>query len=337
MPATIKDIAKKTGLGLATISAYLNGVNVREKNKILIEKAIKDLDFEVNELARGLKTNTTKTIGIIIPELSNIFCTEIITIMEDIFRSHGYAAIVCDCRTDPVLEQQAVEFLLQRRVDGIINIPVTDQNVHLKKAQKKNKPIVLIDRHISGIECDCVLVDNVKACEQAVQHLIEKNHIEIGIIVGPQKVFTAHQRLQGYKNALKNNKIKINQDLILSSDLTIDGGSEALKLLIKNNPDMSAVIVTNYEMTIGAVIAINDLDIKVPQQLSVIGFDNINFAKATMPQLSIVTQPLKEIAENTAHLMLERLAGDKTEFKAICLDTSFFNGNSIMPQINKRK
>ena len=100
MGATMKDIARVTGLGLATISSYLNGGNVREKNRIKIEAAIDELDFEVNEVARGLKTNRTKTIGIIIPELNNIFCAEIITEVEDVLRNHGYATMICDCRTD---------------------------------------------------------------------------------------------------------------------------------------------------------------------------------------------------------------------------------------------
>ena len=122
MAATIKDIANRTGLGLATISSYLNGGNVREKNREKIELAIKELHFEVNEVARGLKTNRTYTIGVVIPELNNIFCTEIITGMEDILRKKGYATIVCDCRTDKELEREAVEFLYRKRVDGIINI-----------------------------------------------------------------------------------------------------------------------------------------------------------------------------------------------------------------------
>ena len=109
MGATMKDIARVTGLGLATISSYLNGGNVREKNRIKIEAAIDELDFEVNEVARGLKTNRTKTIGIIIPELNNIFCAEIITEVEDVLRNHGYATMICDCRTDAAREAEAAE------------------------------------------------------------------------------------------------------------------------------------------------------------------------------------------------------------------------------------
>ena len=170
----MKDIARRTGLGLATISSYFNGGNVREKNRIKIEEAIEELHYEVNEVARGLKTNATKTIGVVIPELNNTFCAEIITGMEDVLRSHGYATIVCDCRTDKKLEREAIEFLIRRRVDGVINMPVDEEGNHLKKFQRTGKPIVLIDRKIQGISCDSVLVDNEKAAEDAVRAVYRK-------------------------------------------------------------------------------------------------------------------------------------------------------------------
>ena len=193
----MKDIARLTGLGLATISSYFNGGNVREKNRVKIEKAIEELHYEVNEVARGLKTNATKTIGVVIPELNNIFCAEIITGMEDILRSHGYATIVCDCRTDKKLEQEAVEFLIRRRVDGIINMPVDETGAHLKRFQKTGKPIVLIDRKIQGIPCDSVLVDNKKAAEDA-DIIVTTGGVSVGKkdilhgaleILGAEKIF----------------------------------------------------------------------------------------------------------------------------------------------------
>ena len=176
MAATMKDIAKRTGLGLATISSYFNGGNVREKNRVKIEEAIEELHYEVNEVARGLKTNATKTIGVVIPELNNTFCAEIITGMEDVLRSHGYATIVCDCRTDKKLERDAVEFLSRKRVDGIISMPVDAEGNHLKKFQKTGKPIVLIDRRIQELSCDSVLVDNEKAAEDAMRVFFKAGH-----------------------------------------------------------------------------------------------------------------------------------------------------------------
>lgn len=332
MAATMKDIARRTGLGLATISSYFNGGNVREKNRIKIEEAIEELHYEVNEVARGLKTNATRTIGVVIPELNNTFCAEIITGMEDVLRSHGYATIVCDCRTDKKLEREAVEFLTRRRVDGIINMPVDEEGNHLKRFQKTGKPIVLIDRKIQGINCDSVLVDNKKAAEDAVRYFIERGHRNIGIIGGPEEVFTAQERMAGYYKALKSAGIPMSESLIWHGDYTIQGGVRGLEELVQNNPEMTAVFVTNYEMTMGAMIGLNELGIRIPEQLSMIGFDNLQFARACNPKLTIVAQPTDGIAREVAKVMLNHLenAGETSgELFSEKLETEIIAGKSV--------
>ena len=243
MAATMKDIARRTGLGLATISSYFNGGNVREKNRVKIEEAIQELHYEVNEVARGLKTNATKTIGVVIPELNNTFCAEIITEMEDVLRSHGYATIVCDCRTDKKLERDAVEFLSRKRVDGIISMPVDAEGNHLKKFQKIGKPIVLIDRRIQELSCDSVLVDNEKAAEDAMRVFFKAGHRKIGIIGGPEGISTAQERLQGYRSAYEKENLPVRESLIYHGDYTIQGGVRGIEKLVADNPDMTAVFV----------------------------------------------------------------------------------------------
>ena len=332
MAATMKDIARRTGLGLATISSYFNGGNVREKNRIKIEEAIEELHYEVNEVARGLKTNATRTIGVVIPELNNTFCAEIITGMEDILRSHGYATIVCDCRTDKKLEREAVEFLIRRRVDGIINMPVDEEGNHLKRFQKTGKPIVLIDRKIQGIDCDSVLVDNKKAAEDAVHYFIERGHRNIGIIGGPEEVFTAQERMAGYCKALESAGIPVRESLIWHGDYTIQGGVRGLEELVQNNLEMTAVFVTNYEMTMGAMIGVNELGIRIPEQLSLIGFDNLQFARACNPKLTIVSQPTDGIAKEVAKVMLNHLenTGETSgELFSEKLETEIIAGKSV--------
>lgn len=328
----MKDIARRTGLGLATISSYFNGGNVREKNRIKIEEAIEELHYEVNEVARGLKTNATRTIGVVIPELNNTFCAEIITGMEDVLRSHGYATIVCDCRTDKKLEREAVEFLIRRRVDGIINMPVDEEGNHLKRFQKMGKPIVLIDRKIQGIDCDSVLVDNKKAAEDAVRYFIGRGHRNIGIIGGPEEVFTAQERMAGYYKALESAGIPVRESLIWHGDYTIQGGVRGLEELVQNNPEMTAVFVTNYEMTMGAMIGVNELGIRIPEQLSMIGFDNLQFARACNPKLTIVAQPTDGIAREVAKVMLNHLenAGETPgELFSEKLETEIIAGKSV--------
>ncbi len=330
MAATIKDIAKETGLGLATISSYLNGGNVREKNRVKIEEAIEKLDFEVNEVARGLKTNRTKMIGIILPELNNIFFAEIITELEDVLRGQGYAAMICDCRTDEKREEEAIDFLKRRRVDGMIIIPTGKSGRGLQEVMDAGKPIVMIDRRIRNVRCDTVLVDNRGAAEDAIRRLLDRGHRKIGMIAGAEDVYTAEERFQGYCRALEAAGIPAEDSLIVRGDYTILGGSRGIKELAKRNPDMTAVFISNYEMTLGAMIELNELGVRIPEEMSVIGFDNIEFAKACIPRLSIVTQPTKELGRRAAELMLKRLEEkERTEFETVRLATSFVEGRSV--------
>lgn len=329
---TIKDIARETGLGIATISKYLNGGTVREKNKIAIETAIDQLGFTLNELARGFKTGKSYTIGVIIPELSNIFITSIITIIEDILRKNGYGVIICDCRTDNDQECEAMRFLIRKRVDGIINMPVSKDGKHLMPAIENGIPIVLIDRMIPNLQDDvnAVLVDNVSASASAVTTLFEAGHKNIGIILGPQDVFTSQQRLLGYNQVLIQNQMQPEISRIVFSDYTVQGGYESMKKLLLDS-EVTAVFVTNYEMTLGAIIAINELGISIPEQISFIGFDNLHFSSVIQPKLTIVTQPLEEIGQNAAEILLSKLTKDESEIGArvITLSTGMIPGDSV--------
>lgn len=330
--ATIKDIAKKTGLGLATISKYLNGGHVLEQNRAAIEAAIGELGYTVNEVARGLKTSRSRTIGVVIPELSNLFITSIVTVVEDILRKNGYAVIICDCRTDEEQEAEAVRFLVRKQVDGIINMPVGKSGAHLAPAIEKGLPVVLIDRltETSADTVSAVLVDNAAAAESATGELLAAGHRNIGILLGPQDVYTSRQRLQGYTQALGRRGLAPDETLIAYSDYTVQGGYESMKQLLAQ-PQMSAVFVTNYEMTLGAILAVNDAGVRIPQQLSLIGFDNLHLARVIQPRLTIVTQPLEQIGTAAADTLLARLApgGDALPPATVTLHCGLSRGDSV--------
>ena len=204
MPATMKDIARETGLGLATISKYFNGGQVREKNRKLIEDAVRKLDYVPNEFARSLKTRQSRTVGVVIPELGNAFITSIVTTMEDILRKHDYAVIVCDCRSDPQREKDAVDFLIHKRVDGLINMATDMTGAHLQSALKAEVPVVLIDRLIKSLrgKVSAVVVDNAEAADQGTRYLMEQGHRDVGLVLGKEGLYTTDHRLRGYLDAL---------------------------------------------------------------------------------------------------------------------------------------
>ena len=331
MAATIKDIARETGLSIATVSKYMNGATLREKNRIAIERAVKKLDYTVNEYARGLKSNKSRTIGVVIPELSNLFVTQIITKMEELLRGQGYSVIICDCHTDEKLECEAVRFLLGKMADGIVNMPVGKDGRHLQPAIAKGVPIALIDRPIEGLAgtVDSVLIDNTAAAKLATSYLLKKGHKEIGIIVGPADVFTSTQRLKGYFEAFQACGMTPNGENIQHSSYTVQGGHESMRRLLARNR-CTAVFVTNYEMTLGAIIAVNEMGLKIPDEISIIGFDNMDLSRIAQPQLTIVTQPLEQIGAQAAKLLLEHLTGGSPAAPvAVSLSTTLQEGASV--------
>ena len=332
MSATIKDIAQKTGLGLATISSYLNGGNVREYNRIKIEQAIEELHFEVNEVARGLKTNSTRTIGVVIPQLDNLFFTGIISECASILREQGYATIVCDCGNSLAKEKEVISFFTKKRVDGIIISPSSSESKHIKSFAEK-KPVIVIDRKMSDLNCSSVLVNNRKAVEEAVTYLIENGHSKIGFIGGSDSLYTARERLKGYQQIME--QFGYYQDsYVEKTDYTIEGGRKGAELLLKRHPDLTALFLSNYETTVGSLIAVNEAGYKIPEDLSIIGYDSKDFARAYSPKLSIIVQPTEQIATETANCMLNLLkefcdSAEEKEAIHIELQAELINGASV--------
>lgn len=316
MASTIKDVAKYAGLSIATISKYINGGNVLDKNKKIIEIAIKELHFRVNLMARGLKTNKTKTIGILIPNLEQMFCTSIVSSIENILIKHGYSTIICDYKEDPLLEKEKLQFLLNKMVDGIITMPFGSEDSIIQEVIDEDVVVVLIDRVLEGVDCDVVLVDNLNASYNAVEQFITRGHKRIGIICGPKGVFTAEERLKGYYRVHEDYSLEVKDELIKYGDYKVDSGYNLLFELMDMKEPPTAIFVTNYEMTLGVIMAINERNIVVPEELSLIGFDNLQLAKIIKPALSVVIQPMQKIGETSAELLLKRLNGDMSNFPA---------------------
>ena len=290
MAATMKDLSRETGLGLATISKYFNGGNVREKNRVLIEAAVRKLHYVPNEVARSLKTQHSRVIGVVIPELSNAFITSIISTMEDILRKHDYAVIVCDCRSDEKREKEAVEFLMHRRVDGLINMATDTSGAHLKGALSAGIPVLLIDRLIDSLrgKVSAVIIDNVHAAGQAVQKLTSLGHRQIGLVLGSPDLFTTNERLNGYLDALREAGITPSDQYIRYGDYTI------------------------------------------PEDLSVIGFDKLELFGEIFPDLTLIRQPQLSIGREAASLMLDLVgSGDNVSHRIVTLSTELAEGTSV--------
>lgn len=328
--STIKDVAKLAGVSTATISKYINGIRVKEQNRVRIEEAIKILDFRVNSFARGLKTNKTLTIGVLIPSLENIFATSIVSHIECILLQNGYSTIICDYNQDTRLENDKFDFLMSKYVDGLIIMPLGITEDRIQNAVENEIPIVMIDRPIQNKDCDVVLVDNMNASYNAVEQFITRGHKEIGIICGPEHIYTAQERLKGYMRVHEDYGMNVSNKNIKFGDYEVQSGYDLMMEFLKTETLIDAVFVTNYEMTIGAVMALNEMNVKMPDDLSFIGFDNQQLAKVIKPNLTIVVQPIRQIGEYAADIILKRLKGDKTNYPSMLrLKTEILIGDSI--------
>ena len=301
-----------------------------ERNRESIAQAISDLGFHVNEIARGLKTSRTMTVGVLIPDLENVFCTSIVAHIENMLQRAGYSSLICDYREDVALEREKLEFLAKKSVDGFIYMPLGNQEDIVARLLARSLPVILIDRPLPGLACDTVLVDNLNAAYGAIEHLINHGHRRIGIIAGPPGIYTAQERLKGYRRVHEDFDLPIADDLILEGDYSLESGYRLMGQLLQRADPPTAVFVTNYEMTLGAIMALNESPIRVPDELSIIGFDNQQLARIVKPALTIVVQPIQAIGETAATLLMKRLRDDRTGFPVIQrLKTGLVLGDSV--------
>ena len=310
MTVTIKDLAKETGLANATISAYLNGVPVRDYNKVKIEEAVKKLGYIRNDYARGLKTHRSGTVGVLIPELSSVFSTAIITEIEERLREQGYGIIVCDCRTDIKREEESVRFLLSKMVDGLIIMPVSADKKAFALAVQKNIPVVVLDRLTDSEDVSHIVINNREISCLATRRILAKGRRKVALINGNTEIYTARERQEGFKDAMSAAGL-YDENLVENGGFSVEGGYLAVKQILKRAPDTDAFFVTNYEMTIGSLIALNEEGRRIGRDIDFTGFDKVEITRAFLPAVETVNQPLNRIGAVAAQTLIGMINGDK--------------------------
>ena len=316
MAVTIKYLARETGLTAATISAYFNGANVRPYNKEKIERAIDRLGYVRNDYARGLRTHRSMTIGVLIPELSNLFSTTIVSEMEEDLRKKGYGIIVCDCRSDAAREKESVRFLMSKMADGLIVIPVSSDGSAFTELAASGTPVVAIDRITDSKNISHIVINNREASKEAVASMINEGCKSIAIVCGETDVYTAAERFAGYAEAME--EAGLGEKIVAEvGHFSIDGGYRATKKLIGENPDTDGLFVTNYEMTVGAIIALKELGKEVGGDIAFMGFDNVEILKAVYPGIKTVSQPIAEIGRTAAETLLAAIEGAPVSDKVL--------------------
>lgn len=332
MPATIKDVAKRAGVSIATVSKMMNGGNVLEKNRIAIEQAIEDLNYRVNTVARGMKTRKTMTIGVLIPSLADYYGLSVLTSIDKTFFHSGYSAIICDYdQEDPAGAKMKLDLLLNKQVDGIIMQPINVKNEDLVCVNREKTPMVFIDVAVPGSHHDSVTVNNEEIAQDITALLIKKGHSRIGFIAGAPGVPTTDDRVLGYRKALEEAGILFDDQLVYTRDISEETGYEAVEemLMLDNKP--TALFTAAYGSTVGALTCLNEKHLKIPQDISFVGFETLEIARIYHPTLTIGAQPVEEIGVQAANMLLERINQKYTgETRSVRLSAFIQEGDSII-------
>ena len=308
--ATIKDVARLAGVSVSTISKYLNGGNVLEENAESIRRAIAELDYRVNPFARSLKTQKSRAIGVLLPEMTPPFFGSVVQSLDRTLREHGYHTLISCYSSSYGLERENLQFLLGNGIDGLVYAPedISAEEFY-ELTGNSNLPTVQIDRMVQGVNCDTVLVDNADASYNALIHLLNRGHRRVAIITGPKSVYSAKERLVGYLRALSDRGILYDDSLVISGPYEFATGYRALDTLLKLPAPPTAIFTTNYDFTIGLITAARERGVSIPTELDIFGFDCVQICTMLNPPLPVVHQPESEIGRIAAEYMIQRLEG----------------------------
>jgi len=319
---TIKDVAERAGVSITTVSHALN--QTRYVNHELVRRvrnAVRSLSYQPNALARGLRRKETRMFGMVMPDNSNPYFAELARSIEDACFERGYNVILCNSDEDPVKEQAYLSLLVEKQVDGIVFVASDNDCGALRNVRERDVPVVVLDRELKGMPYDSIVVDNRHGGRQAASHLIAGGHRRIGCICGPTYLTSAKERLEGYRDALLDAGLPLDPKLIQAGNFHIEAGYAAMENLFRLPDPITAVFASNDLMAIGALRAIAARALRVPDDVSVVGFDDVSLAMYTEPPLTTVTQPICEIGTLATELLVRRVNGDHRRPRRCCLET----------------
>lgn len=314
--ATIKEVAKHAGVSVGTVSNVLAGtVPVGPDLRKRVEAAIRKLDYHPNHSARSLKTKQTKTLGMVIPDITNPFFPQIVRGAEDAALNAGY--LVVTFNTDDRLdrEKQALSVSRSRGLDGVLLVvaPGYGDISHIEALIATGKPVVCVDRVPPGVKVDSVTVDNVKGVRMCIQHLTMLGHRHIAIITGDLALQNARERLEGYRLAYCEGGLEINPEWIIEGNFRAETGYRLAKELLLRGTRPTALFASNGMIAIGVLQALEEVGLKCPDDIAIASFDDLWVCSAFRPHLTVVAQPGYEMGFQAARLLTDRLDGRRSE------------------------
>jgi DNA-binding LacI/PurR family transcriptional regulator len=306
--ATVADVAERAGVSVSTAARVLSGHGyASEETRRIVLDAAKELGYVPNQVARSLRTRQTRMIGLLIGDVENSFYSVIAKNVGSVARDAGHHVVLCNSDDDPAIEREYLKLLDGMRVDALIITPTAENARHLSRLIDGGMVIVQMDRRVPGVAADAILVDNEAGATSVVSHLIEWGHTRIGILTGELDVPTAHGRLHGYERALKDHGLPIRSELVKSGSFHREHAIENAIDLIRAKPPLTAIFAANNILAEAVLIALDREGLRVPQDVSVVSFDDVPWMSMVEPPLTAVRQPVADMARSAAELALRRL------------------------------
>jgi LacI family transcriptional regulator len=323
-PATLRDVASAAGVHPATASRALNPgtrLLVSEETAQRVTEAAERLGYRPNSVARSLRTRRSHTIGVLIPDLNNPLFPPIIRGIEDRLAQHGYVALIGNTDADPGKERLVFDQMRARHVDGFVNATATLNSPILAEAAAAELPLVLMNRTAQDYPFSSVSVDNEQGVRAAVAHLVALGHTRIGHIAGPQDISTGAARLRGYQEAMRSHGLAVNDDeIVYATAYTVEDGLRCGRELLEAADDLTAVVAANDMLAVGCYGALDELGLRCPEDMSVIGFNDMPFVDRLHPPLSTVRFPHYQLGTEAARLLIERIeSGEGNPVKILFL------------------
>ncbi len=336
--STLKDIAKKLDLSVATVSRVVNNKNyVKPETRERVLQALEDYNYVPNEVARSLKLQLTKTIAIIIPDICETFFGEIIKGIDSVVSKKGYGILVADTNEKSENEKKYLEMFKQKQINALVYATVEPYGDYIKN-YLSNLVTVFIDNIPELENIDSVTIDNVQASKKAIEYLIQEGHREIATIIGSEKETTGYDRKKGYLIELEKNNIQVKESLIQYGNYKEEDGYMCMERLLINrniNP-FTAVYTTSEKMTYGAIKAIRKNGLRIPEDISIVGFDVQDKAELISPRITTVRQPEGLIGQKVGELLLKKLEDSNriNESMKVFLEPSLVIGQSVKRRKN---
>lgn len=320
---TIFDVARLAGVSTSTVSRVLNGnANVDPLLTAKVRRAVRDLNYRPNRVARSLRLRQNRVWALVISDIrTGPFFAEVVRGVEDGAHDAGYSMFLCNADEDPAKEATYLQLAIAENVAGVILTP-SGPATDLRAMIGAGIHVVLVDRRLPGIAADCVVADNVAGAMQAVNHLLASGYRRIACISGPLSTTTGSERLLGYRRALEEAGVEIDDALIRVADFREQGGRQAAHELLALEAPPDAVFIANNRMTAGALEAIEEAQLAIPDEIAVIGYDEISWAPLLRTALTTVSQPAYDLGHESARLLLSRLNGYAGAARTVVLPTS---------------